>query len=179
MVSGQEELDWLFPDAVEREVVERSTLNIPDDPDVPDPGTPDVIPKPKTLQVPYGTYTLVLNGDEKPHRTIRVSSWNTRPGYSVFAMLTGPDNSLDFTGFGEQKGDNQFHIWRKFGDRAAWLEAGRALVLMVSDPEAMEAAGIIYAEKSKRCRRCYHPLSVPASLHRGYGPDCAEEMGLI
>jgi hypothetical protein len=42
------------------------------------------------------------------------------------------------------------------------------------DRDALEAAGIAYAEMSKRCRRCGRVLTVPTSLHRGFGPDCWE-----
>lgn len=179
-MNDQEELNWLFPDPVDRERVEK---NIKQAEKMRKKGHEhdgeEFEPKAKTLRVPDGTYTLVLEGDDKPHRTIRVTPWSTRPGFSVFSMLTGPDNSLDFTGFGEQEGDKAFHVWRKFSGREGWIKAARALVAVTTDPEAMEAAGLLYAAKSERCRRCYHPLSVPASLHRGYGPDCAEALGII
>lgn len=175
-MNDQDELDWLFPDKPDLVDIIRKNTNTPDGDALNDlEREPEIISKSKTMRVPYGTYTVVIPGDSKPHRTIRVVPWKSQPGKSIFEMLIGPDNSLDFQGFGEQAGDHAFRIWRKFSNREEWLTAARALVTIVSEGDP-DVAGEMYALMSSRCRRCNRKLTVPASIHRGYGPECAQKI---
>jgi SNF2 family DNA or RNA helicase len=46
------------------------------------------------------------------------------------------------------------------------------LALLTGDYESM---GLSYAMNSGRCWKCGRELTVPASIHRGLGPDCAQQ----
>jgi hypothetical protein len=177
-----DDIDWLFPDRPDIVETIKKVRNTPEGEQLNkmfgnQKREPE--PKEKKVPVPLGTYTLVLSGDSQPWRTIRVEPWNNRPLVNVFAMLVGPDNGLDFQGFGSQEGTQSFKVWRKFSTRDEWIRAAEALVIMATDPEGLEAAGVKYASVSTRCRRCNRKLTVPVSIHRGYGPDCAEKVGIL
>lgn len=175
-MNGQQELDWLFPDKPE---IADLIHKVGDDTVVVEPLSEvqeRLLPKaPLSKHVPFGTYTVVIYDDDKPHRTVRVRPWgDDRQGVSVFEMLTGPDNSLDFSSFGEQRGDGPFRIWKKHGFRTAWLNAAKALVaLAAGDEEGLEESGLKYHMMSERCRKCNRKLTVPESVMRGMGPECA------
>lgn len=170
-MNGQMNLDDLFPDDPEtakklKEIVKREQ------------GPPPEVPPPaQTIAVYYGTYTIVRPG--KKHQTIEVTPWKNRPGHRVFSMLVGPDNGLDFQGFGSQGPDATFKVWRSFVGRKTWIEAAQALIALCSeDPGSLTSANELYALKSSRCARCHRKLTVPASVHAGHGPECAEKKGV-
>lgn len=98
----------------------------------------------------------------------------------IASFLRGPDNERDFQGFAfinQRDGHCEVQTWKKFrGIDERWKMAA----LIAADSTQADALGMAeaYAQRSGRCSRCGRKLTVPASLHRGYGPDCAALLGL-
>lgn len=146
----------------------------------PQPEAPPPLEAPssdsKSYPIPYkGTFTFVWGQDDSDYRTIRIKKWTSRRGCWLIELLTGPENSTDFTAFGTyDEATGSYTIWRRYihnekmKDVIEWLKA--------SDEEKQKAAGEVYAMQSNNCWRCGHRLTVPASIHRGLGPDCAEKV---
>lgn len=116
-----------------------------------------------------GFYTVVFGDDDYVTIRLRTQDQNASfaPGTQIASYLSGPDNESDYRGFAFVKPD-RFHVWKRFKGNS---RLHRALEILLSDSEV---AGQEYAMRSSRCRRCNRTLTVPASLHRGFGPVCAE-----
>jgi hypothetical protein len=110
-------------------------------------------------------------------RTYRISE-NDSPTFFdgeglCIGLLSGPDNEADYTSIGISKADGKLVFWKKFADSH---EEFRTDVLTIAgDPVS---AGERWAVESSRCWCCKRTLTVPASVHRGLGPICAEKLGL-
>lgn len=135
--------------------------------------------EPVTPVVHNGTYTIVLN-EAGDYRTIRLSDLplniNQPKGTQIAAYLSGRDNEANYTGFAFVTGDT-FHLWKSFVIAAAHVSnLGQALaVLLHANAETRAEYGYAYAVESGRCYRCNRKLTVPTSIHRGLGPDCAKK----
>jgi len=134
-----------------------------------------VQPKPERppVNAPLGTFTVVFDGDD--YQTIRLKSPRDGnfAGRVLAEYMSGPDNELSFTAFGEVVGD-EVRVWRRFADtpnKGRWV---RAVYAVLTGGER-DAAGLRYALASNRCCRCNKTLTVPASIHAGMGPDCASK----
>jgi hypothetical protein len=133
---------------------------------------------PATPVVPNGTYTVVLDPKNPEHtrRTLRLrDGFANRPGSQVAAYLAGPDNDRSYNGFATVEG-REFHVWRRFANGSPMVVEALAALLHMDEPGL---AGEAYAMASGRCYRCSRTLTVPASLHRGLGPDCAAVLGVV
>lgn len=132
--------------------------------------------------IPDGTYTVV--GGDGFHVTIDIddAEWATKPrrdskfpprpaGTRSASLLVGPNNSSDFKLFAFIHPDGTVHAMRTAGDRPM-----RALRTLLSDDDPARF-GFAYAQASGSCFRCRRKLTVPASLHRGLGPECASKVG--
>lgn len=116
-----------------------------------------------------GTVTL-LNPVTGNHRTFRVravpkdSDW--APGERVLGLLTGPDNTHDYTNFAFVKADRVI-VWKR-------LRGGvyDTYATMLANPEPWEARGVEYNWRNVRCRCCNRPLTTPESKEDGIGPKC-------
>lgn len=134
----------------------------------------------KAHPVPGGYYTVVLG--PKQHRTLRLSDWvadKRKEGAQVrwISLLTGPDNTSDYTTACLQRDDGSLMYMRDFNDDGPLKSAVRVLL----NPDGVndrELAREAYAMSSGRCANCNRKLTVPASLHRGLGPECASKLGL-
>lgn len=129
-------------------------------------------------QVPLGTYSVLgLPGaGGKNYVTVRIkrpganSNWH---GKVLVEFLSGSDNDHDFTAFGELT-PGGVRVWGRFKDSPrAGVYAQAVEVVVNGTRDAREAAGLAYAMASGNCYRCGRTLTVPASIHRGLGPDCA------
>lgn len=131
-----------------------------------------------TPVVQDGTYTIdYVNGD--PHFTFRVKTLTTGKlsGKTIVEYLTGPDNTSDYRGFAfidPQTAD--VRVWGRFQSEKMQRRGHHVSAIFKNGNG--ESAGMRYAMRSGRCRRCNRELTVPASIHRGYGPDCAAKMGI-
>lgn len=125
-----------------------------------------------------GIYTLVLN-QEGDYRTLRITTatdeqreqFKLPQGAQFAKYLSGQDNEHSYTGFAFVIG-NQVRIWSKFKADSKLVEALNVLVR--ADKAAQSDYGQAYALESGKCWRCGRTLTVPASVNRGLGPDCAK-----
>lgn len=136
-------------------------------PDQRDPG-------PKILD---GRYTAVFRNGR--YRTIRIRTqpldWDFAPGKQIVSFLSGPDNGSDYTRCAVMEPDARLTFFGKFRGTQTEREIREAVdIILGDDTAAMEE----YAMRTKKCARCNRDLTVPASLHRGLGPECAEKWGL-
>ena len=132
---------------------------------------------PAAPAIPEGTYTVVLDGDD--YVTIRVQSESWCEGKVVASFLCGSDNETSYKGFGFVNG-GRLNVWSKF--RSAQRIVAAAQLLIEGDVDAAHEEFLnraeAYALASGKCMRCHRKLTVPSSLHRGLGPDCASREGV-
>lgn len=124
--------------------------------------------------LPTGTFT-VERADGR-YETIRIEqvTQGALAGKFIASYMSGPDNDRDFQGFAfVDPRSKAVHVWKRCKDiNPRWISAIR-VVLGTEDHAAMREA---YAMRSGRCSRCGRTLTVPASLHRGLGPECATKV---
>lgn len=118
-----------------------------------------------------GRYTVVYpTGD---YRTLEVKV--PKKGNLVNRVILKIKESRDFIGVGFLTDKNKVNFWRRFSganppERLARIQ--QAVDRIAADPEK---AGLAYAMKENRCYRCGKELTVPASIHKGMGPECAKK----
>ena len=120
--------------------------------------------------IPNGYFTVIL--DDGDHVTLRVrvaSEKSALRGKRIVSYLAGPENTSDYVGCGFV-GEDGVRLWKRFqgSERLA-----RALAILAKDPGA---AGKGYALRSGNCYVCGRLLTVPESIQRGIGPECAGRM---
>ena len=122
-----------------------------------------------------GYYTVVLNGNESDYVTFCVERQSDKarfaPGKLLIHRLIGADNTRDYRAVALAP-EVQYSM-RIFKNELQDHRLVAALHALVAAPET---AGQHYAMKSSRCRRCGRVLTVPHSLHNGYGPECARKI---
>lgn len=133
---------------------------------------PTVALGPKLLDVPTGFYTIV---DDEGHITLRVKQWTPAgedESKTIIAALVGPHNITDYVAFADIR-NGVIVKWGRFSngyDR--WIRAANAL--FTGD---FAKFGMQFALESNCCRRCGAVLTVPTSVHQGYGPECIKHVG--
>ena len=122
-------------------------------------------------EVPQGLYTVVWpESGERITLRFKVPPHSQRwKGIQLVAFLSGPNNEFDYTRCANRT-DTGYRLWSRYRADGKVANAIRALI---GDETAQEAAGMVYALESGNCRRCGRTLTVPASIHRGLGPECA------
>lgn len=127
-----------------------------------------VEPKLAVVNIIDGRYTVVF--EDGTYRTIKVETYTDGnfAGKRIASFLSGPDNGRDYQGFAFVN-DGGFNIWKRYVGSGL----DNSLEVLFQDPEK---SGVEYALRSSRCRRCGRDLTVPASLHAGYGPECAKKV---
>jgi hypothetical protein len=123
-----------------------------------------------------GTFTVVM-GTER--RTIRIKKhWDAAEaskGTLVASYLSGQDNESSYTGFAFVTPRGKAIVWKKYrnGGGSALIISALSFLLQSGD---YEGAGLAYALESGNCYRCGRTLTVPASINRGLGPECAKKV---
>jgi hypothetical protein len=143
--------------------------------DAPTPDAPVAPPTDGPVQpfIPNGTYTVVWGSGDR--RTIRLGKgFKDRPETQIASFLSGSDNESDYTGFATVTGQN-VAVWKRFRDGDTLIT--KALEFVLKKPEDAATYGMAYAMESGNCYRCGRTLTVPASIHRGLGPECAKKIG--
>jgi hypothetical protein len=121
----------------------------------------------------------------KPHYTFRVTRKEASADYPeafFCALLTGPDNTGDFTYLGKLDAvRGALSLTRRSGMAGDSLPVrllGRVLAAAwKGDFAGMDAAGFRLHHEG-RCCRCGRRLTVPESVEDGVGPECRRRMGL-
>lgn len=114
--------------------------------------------------VPNGTFT-VSRGENRATYRIKTQTGEFAPGKRVAYLLTGPDNTRDYTPFAFIDGP-EVKVWRRYvGTKYAQHANLIVLALVRRDPRYTVQA-------MSTCLRCNRALSVPSSITAGYGPTC-------
>lgn len=121
-----------------------------------------------------GLYTIEDPRSGIDHRTFRLRTQEAdadfAPGKQVIAYLSGPDNEKDYTGFGfiDQNAFGYFvRVWSRHRDNLG-VQRDAEQLLKDADNFLTDA----------KCIRCHRTLTVPASVHQGYGPECVKKVGI-
>jgi hypothetical protein len=98
------------------------------------------------------------------------------PASYFVALLTGPDNEGDYTYLGIIKDLNTFRLTRasRMTSDSVPVRAFRYIFERLCLKQLPEDAEIFH---EGRCGRCGRKLTVPESIERGIGPECAAIMG--
>jgi hypothetical protein len=101
--------------------------------------------------------------------TYRVRASKRDPSLRLVSVLTGPDNSSDYTYLGLVNGEGRFFHGKKstIASDAPSVKAFAWFWNHVENP----APAIVQHEG--RCGRCNRKLTVPESIATGLGPECA------
>lgn len=124
-----------------------------------------------TIMTHNGEITVV-NTNTGNHRTFRIRTQsedsNFAPCSRVLSVLTGSDNTNDYTGIGFVTGNANapVRLWKKCD-----TELNRKYVNILIHPEKFEAKGVHFKFAS-RCRKCNRKLTDPTSIDLGIGPVC-------
>lgn len=117
-----------------------------------------------------GKITIVSNrtGD---HRTVKIATVKAGKlaGKRIASLLIGPNNCLDYKGFGFVNTNGSITLWNSCKRDKFFL----VLAHMISAPEH-------YLEKAKfmfegKCIICNKPLTHPLSIELGIGPECRKK----
>lgn len=118
-----------------------------------------------------GRYTVVYPDGQ--YRTVRVKTVTNGPlaGKAILSLKDG--NEYSACGFLTDNDKVQF--WKRFRysnppERLPRIQ--KAIDRIAVDPDG---AGMAFALKENCCFRCGRELTVPASIHRGLGPECAKK----
>lgn len=126
-----------------------------------------------------GTFTVVMGAER---RTLRIKKhWQAEEaakGTLVGYFLSGSDNESDYTGFCFISPRGKITLWNRF--KNAGVGSGNATIVaaitFLTQQGDYEGAGLAYAMESGNCYRCNRLLTVPASINRGLGPECAKKV---
>jgi hypothetical protein len=150
-------------------------------PRVPKPGMEVTSP---SVEIPYGTYTMLLNDDDYVTLKVEKASFIKDKDVTMVSYLSGSDNETAYTGFAFV-GNNGLNVWKKFKENSRITNAAQVLWDIAKSASALADAHEAFfkfaeghALQSGCCARCGKTLTVPASLHRGLGPECASKEGL-
>jgi hypothetical protein len=134
----------------------------------PAPGQPVLIVA--TVPLAEATHTVIF--EDGDYQTIKIERQpegdRFMPGKLIIRYLSGPDNTNNYTGYGNVSEDGKtVKIWRKHTANTKLVEATKVLV---GDPKA---AALAYAKASGNCYKCDRTLTTPESLAAGIGPVCS------
>jgi hypothetical protein len=90
-------------------------------------------------------------------------------------LLSGPDNESDYTYVGMINGTFKTTAKSRFKDDAVPVRAFRYFWQHV---DAGRLPPEVEIRHCGRCGRCGRTLTVPESIDRGIGPECASKMGV-
>lgn len=117
------------------------------------------------------TFTVVFGEDD--YETIQFDTPTTGKlaGKIIVRYLSGSDNETDFTGFAFVSNLGDCRPWKSQLENPKTDRRKLAANIVLCAENTLQYSEA-YAMVSGRCAKCNHKLTVPASLNRGYGPDC-------
>ena len=127
--------------------------------------------------IPSGIFTIA---DGSGHTTLKVTKnaeWCD--GKTVISYLFGSDNEMSYKGFAFVT-TSGVKVWKKFADNGRLVAAAQFLMTGSLDEARENFLNLAeaYALRSGNCMACGRTLTVPASLNRGLGPICAQNLGV-
>lgn len=112
-----------------------------------------------------------LNKETENHRTFKICKSDFADGKIVVSLLTGGDNTFNYTSFGFLDPITyRVSIWKKFQNVENYPKYGRIIERMFTDllPEKLVVS------HSGKCFKCGRTLTTPESIESGIGPVCAD-----
>lgn len=127
------------------------------------------------------TFRNVETGD---HRTFQLRRQPTdadfAPGKTVLSLLTGSDNTSDYTGFAFVSEKNGVSVWRSKRTSAHFRYYANMVAgfLFDENAEQLQVQDRVYSiHAERRCAVCGRTLTTPESTELGIGPICAAKGG--
>lgn len=112
--------------------------------------------------------------------TYRVNEIEDKPGSFFASLLTGPDNTSDYSYIGLMNVVTGFRTTKnsKMTETSTPVRALKFFCekVVIGKREPYDLDMNFWHEG--RCGKCSRPLTVPSSIVRGIGPECATKMGL-
>lgn len=130
--------------------------------------------------VPNSYYTVVFRDEDYVTLQVCDDFRKGQPeGAQMAKYLYGSNNVRNYRGFAWVKGD-QAVLWNKLQSASHVYSRQMAALsyLMKHGTRAQEVGRENYALEYSHCARCRKALTVPISLHRGVGPECAKILGI-
>jgi hypothetical protein len=126
-----------------------------------------------------GKAIFTVANPQGEHYTYRVSAPKQGGDIRFVSLLTGPDNTGDYTYLGLLKagsGDVVATAKSKLSTTSRPFAVAQFAVNVVFGKRPLPAGyRLIHAG---RCGRCARLLTVPESVETGFGPECAGKLGL-
>lgn len=133
-----------------------------------------------------GHYTVTNPKGE--HRTFRIATQpldaSFAPGERLLGLLSGPENEENYKTFAFVNEDDTIRVWARFKsktqEKSFWEKSAFMLRNMVleGDQSPFVAKGCSLLLE-KHCLACNRLLTIPESIERGIGPECAKKFGAI
>jgi uncharacterized protein DUF6011 len=126
-----------------------------------------------------GIYTLVYGNGE--YRTLRIESKLMNPTDTQEKTILSRKSGKSSAALGKYEGiaflssDNRVMLWKRFRAEFDQTRLNRLQDAVNRIARNPKEAGMAYAIHEGCCCRCGRELTVPASIHAGMGPDCAEK----
>lgn len=123
------------------------------------------------------TFTLVGRDARYTYRVDRSQNDDDRPPVYFVALLTGPDNTADYTYMGLlDPSTGALRLTAKSSQTAdsTPVRALRWALPILWTGRALPAPAKLY--HVGRCGRCGRALTVPESIRAGIGPECATKL---
>lgn len=129
------------------------------------------------------TFTLVSKktGARFTYRIRAVEPGSTGPVTHFVSLLVGPDNENAFKYLGHVTGELPRYFHGRKSKTEASAPSARAIMWMWDQVFAAEDRPLPDAVEfwhEGSCGRCGRKLTVPSSVERGIGPECAGKMGI-
>ena len=137
--------------------------------------------------VPNGTFSVRSRASGN-HRTFRIRTWKGRDGQPprVVDLLTGPNNTQDYTGFAFlNEPQLAVTVWRRFRGGptgpSQWDRLAEVVRVVAFGPDGADHPAMrghpwlagLEVSVARACRRCNRLLTTPESVAAGIGPECA------
>lgn len=122
-----------------------------------------------------GRYTLVYNGGE--YRTVQIEK--VAEGDLKDKVILSLKSGQRYSGIAFLSNDNRVMFWRKFSSTNSQERMNAIQNAVNRIAKNPKDAGMAYAMQEGRCCRCGRELTVPASIHAGMGPDCAQKYAWV
>ena len=131
------------------------------------------------------TLTSKVTGSRYTYRVSQICNGDKRYDKWSVSLLTGPNNNTDFTYLGMINNEGQGHkdelTLTTKSKMTLDSKPVRAFVFLcqkvLQKKQNPENVGLEFRHMNK-CGRCNRPLTVPESIDTGFGPDCADILGI-
>ena len=129
-----------------------------------------------------GNATFTLSSyTTKAHYTYKVTEVPEKNSRYFVSLLNGPDNESDYIYLGMIFGDEPDFRTTRASRMDMTSTPARAIKFfcnkVLRDKRAPNELHLEFRHEG-RCGRCNRKLTVPASIDRGIGPECASHMGI-